>query len=204
MATKTKEIAVHLPSVFQTGDVVRIARKIAVANSWADTWSSGMDELIGYVGLIINDHPSQGLQVKPLIIELESGPVPKGTTFWYPSPALILIERPGTNKKMTFQEFCAKYGGSMIKPIAIVKDDSLYYAEEIEKNVSKKKTRKRVGPGPWDNAPCTHLRWQLMGFFREKLAIVKTTIKVGDVDVAVDKIDVACTKCGTKMTLQAK
>ena len=76
--------------------------------------------------------------------------------------------------------------------------------EEIEKNVSKKKTRKRVGPGPWDNAPCTHLRWQLMGFFREKLAIVKTTIKVGDVDVAVDKIDVACTKCGTKMTLQAK
>ena len=71
-----------------------------------------------------------------------------------------------------------------------------------------KKTRVRVKPGPWDQAPCTHLRWQLMGFFREKLAVVKTTATVatanGTITGTVESIDIACTKCDTKMTLKAK
>jgi hypothetical protein len=60
----------------------------------------------------------------------------------------------------------------------------------------KTSKRVRVKPGPWDAAPCTHLRWQLMGFFREKLAVVRTD--------SLSSVDIACTKCNTKMTLKAK
>ena len=61
----------------------------------------------------------------------------------------------------------------------------------------KKKKRVRVGEGPWDAAPCTHLRWHLMGFFREKLALVKS-------EGGPSEVRVKCTKCNCEMTLQAK
>ena len=82
-------------------------------------------------------------------------------------------------------------------------------AEGTTVNSKKIKKRVRVGPGPWDDAPCTHLRWHLMGFFREKLALVKTTIAIARADGGVDRIDVTtinvrCTKCNTEMALQAK
>lgn len=73
-----------------------------------------------------------------------------------------------------------------------------------------KKKRVRVQPdGPWDAAPCTHLRWQLMGFFREKLAFVNatTTVTLPDgskIEVPFTQVEVACTKCNTKMTMRAK
>lgn len=82
----------------------------------------------------------------------------------------------------------------------------------IEKG-GKKKRRVRVGPGPWDAAPCTHLRWHLMGFFREKLAFKKTKTMVKaplpdgtvvDVEADIASVQVVCTKCGTSMTLNAK
>ena len=82
----------------------------------------------------------------------------------------------------------------------------------IEKG-GKKKRRVRVGPGPWDAAPCTHLRWHLMGFFREKLAFKKTKTMVKaplpdgtviDVEADIASVQVVCTKCGTTMTLNAK
>lgn len=68
----------------------------------------------------------------------------------------------------------------------------------------QKKRRVRVGPGPWDAAPCTHLRWHLMGFFREKLALVQKVVTAGQITVNVTTINVRCTKCNTEMTLQAK
>ena len=76
-----------------------------------------------------------------------------------------------------------------------------------------KKKRVRVGAGPWDAAPCTHLRWHLMGFFREKLAFKKTKTMVKaplpdgtvvDVEADIASVQVVCTKCGTSMTLNAK
>lgn len=81
--------------------------------------------------------------------------------------------------------------------------------EEAIMETKPKKRRVRVGPGPWDAAPCPHLRWNLMGFFREKLALVKTKVRMDDtsgnpVEVEVKQVEIACAKCGTKMTLQAK
>lgn len=81
------------------------------------------------------------------------------------------------------------------------------------KSSGVKKKRVRVGPGPWDAAPCTHLRWHLMGFFREKLAFKKTKTMVKaplpdgtlvDVEADIASVQVVCTKCGTSMTLNAK
>ena len=74
---------------------------------------------------------------------------------------------------------------------------------------TKKKRRVRVGPGPWDEAPCSHLRWTLMGFFRDKLVLVKTLVRTTDtsgkdVEVELTQMDVACKKCNTRMTLRAK
>jgi hypothetical protein len=73
----------------------------------------------------------------------------------------------------------------------------------------KAKRRRRIGAGPWDAAPCTHLRWNLMGFFRERLALAKATVEVTLKDgtkesVEIAAMDVVCTKCNLKMTLQAK
>jgi hypothetical protein len=74
---------------------------------------------------------------------------------------------------------------------------------------AKSKRRVRVGPGPWDQAPCSHLRWTLMGFFRDKLVLVKTLVRTTDtsgnsVEVELGQMDVACKKCNTRMTLRAK
>lgn len=52
------------------------------------------------------------------------------------------------------------------------------------------KRRVRVGPGPWNAAPCSHLRWNLMAFFRDKLSLSNDTT-------------VTCNKCGTSMELHA-
>jgi hypothetical protein len=77
----------------------------------------------------------------------------------------------------------------------------------------KKAKRVRVGPGPWDQAPCTHLRWHLMGFFREKLAFKKSKTMVKaplpggkwvEVEAEVASVEVVCTKCNKTMTLNAK
>ena len=78
---------------------------------------------------------------------------------------------------------------------------------------TKKRRRVRVGAGPWDQAPCTHLRWHLMGFFREKLAFKKTRTKVKvaladgtlvEAEAEVASVEVVCTKCNKTMTLNAK
>ena len=74
----------------------------------------------------------------------------------------------------------------------------------------KKKKRVRIPPvGPWDSAPCSHLRWHLLGFFRYKLALVKTVVRTkttagAEVEVELGQVDIACKKCNTKMTLLAK
>jgi hypothetical protein len=65
------------------------------------------------------------------------------------------------------------------------------------KPVVTKKKRVRVKAGPWDAAPCPHLRFMVLCFFRDKLALVKS--KDGPTS-----FDVACSRCGTRMTLNAK
>lgn len=77
----------------------------------------------------------------------------------------------------------------------------------VQKNVRPPK-RVRVGEGPWNAAPCPHLRWNLMGFFREKLAIEKTSLSYFKPDgtaVANElaEVSIECPKCSKKMFLRA-
>lgn len=69
-----------------------------------------------------------------------------------------------------------------------------------DKAAAKKVKRTRVvKPGPWDSAPCTHLRFMLMGFFRDKLALANSSDPAG-----VAAVDVVCSKCNQRMTMRTK
>ena len=114
-------------------------------------------------------------------------PFLKGENYWFPEAALTAASKVDVNPLVP-----------QTKPATAKKN---------------KKKRIRVGPGPWDAAPCTHLRWHLMGFFREKLAFKKTKTMVKaplpdgtvvDVEADIASVQVVCTKCGTSMTLNAK
>lgn len=77
----------------------------------------------------------------------------------------------------------------------------------VQKNVRPPK-RVRVGEGPWNAAPCPHLRWHLMGFFREKLVIEQKSITYTKQDGApgeavLAEVTVECPKCSKKMFLRA-
>lgn len=65
--------------------------------------------------------------------------------------------------------------------------------------VKKTKRSRAVKPGPWDSAPCTHLRFMLMGFFRDKLALANSSDPAG-----VAAVDVVCSKCNQRMTMRTK
>ena len=81
--------------------------------------------------------------------------------------------------------------------VTMLKDRRTFGFPSCALALVRKKKRVRVGPGPWDEAPCPHLRWNLMAFFREKLSIVK---KDGESATCT----VRCEKCQTEMVLQAK
>lgn len=180
---------IHDKSAFKDGDIVVIRDKVEKAAGWDDGWADGMNPLLGSVGLVIQADNVGGRGVRVV-----SGRT--GATYWYASCSLVLTSRPAT--AMTIPEFLEqqkKSGGNVPQQTP----------QTPVTSANKKPRRIRVGAGPWDAAPCTHLRWHLMGFFREKLALVKTKIEVeAGKFVEVSQIEVACTKCGTKMTLQAK
>jgi len=187
-ATKPLEGPVfkHDPSAFKVGDVVEITTKVDKAEAWSDAWAPGMDIYLGKIGLVTDNKGSGGLRVQLTANDNEF--------YMFPSTALTLRRRKIS--PMTIEEFMSgAYDG--YKPGAGVETT-------VDVMSKRKKKRVRVGAGPWDAAPCTHLRWHLMGFFREKLALIKAKVKVGDTEVEVTQFEVACTKCGTKMTLKAK
>lgn len=177
MATLTNVFKPNLPAL-KGGSRVLIARR-SVPSNWAPQWTPEMTKSVGKMGTIINVNTRDGYQV-----QLDNEP---GTySFWYPDTAL---------KFTTVEEDMARTNAA---------------PSSSQIAGSGKKKRVRVPKdGPWNAAPCTHLRWNLMGFFREKLAIVKTKVSVMLVDgstaeVDVTQIEVACTKCNTRMMLQAK
>lgn len=81
-----------------------------------------------------------------------------------------------------------------------------------QKPVSQKKAKPRTTPSkqPWDTAPCTHLRWHLMGFLKEKLTIrISQVYRDGNMQEATRQkdaamVEFACVKCNTKMSMLAE
>lgn len=59
-------------------------------------------------------------------------------------------------------------------------------------------------PKPWDSAPCTHLRWHLMGFMKEKLTMKITKYSGENLEPpkGVAELTFACVKCDTRMTMK--
>lgn len=167
-------VYVHDPAAFKVGDQVRISRKITQAKGWVEGWyAAGMDQLIGRDGIITRSGNSMGFYVA--VPNTNGG-------YWYPSAALARITPDQQRKLIVIQ-------GNNGVPVAAPK--------------ATKKKRVRVGTGPWDAAPCSHLRWHLMGIFREKLVLSSVVVK-GTQEAVVAEVEVACAKCNTTMTLTAK
>ena len=179
--TTIKEV--HVADQFKPGDKVLIKRRVGEATGWTDIWSSDMDTYIGQIGTVggIMQAKDYGFPVV----------VPGGVSYNYPSCSLELVVPTSAP---------APADPAAQAPAAAVPAPT---------PVTKKRRISKLRAGPWDVAPCTHLRWNLMGFFRERLALVKSKMTVTLADgttqeVEMAQVDVTCTKCHTKMTLQAK
>lgn len=176
---KNASVFKHTESIFRVGERVLVTQKIEAAEGWGDSWIEEMDDLVGKEGEVIS---SKHFGV---VVEFYSD---ASQRWCFPSCALAISQ-----------------GGNVTTPAAA----PAQAPAPATSAPAKPKRKSRVGPGPWDQAPCTHLRWHLMGFFREKLALVKAVVDIGLPDgsiqqVSVAAMDVVCTKCGVKMTLNAK
>lgn len=177
----------HAHPSFSLNEQVEVTHK-ADCDAWHDHWVEPMDKTIGQVGHII--------AIDEYGIRVDFG----GTNWVYPPCALKSAAAPAAAPAAPAQA---------TSPAAPASPASAPAATPAP--AKPKAKRRRIGPGPWDQAPCTHLRWNLMGFFRERLALVKAKVKVPNpldptqsVEVEVAAAEVVCTKCGTKMTLQGK
>jgi hypothetical protein len=181
----------HDAKKFKEGDKVYITRRIDKVPDWENAWESSMDKFVGKVGTIISEGSEIGYDVDFPDSE---------DTFSFPSAAM-----------MGEKEYL-----EMTKVMAEMKPNSeVTMAPEVKPEVKAatpvapiKKKRVRVGAGPWDKAPCSHLRWHLIGFFRSGLSLstaVTTTKDVAGnpVVVSMAAIKVCCKKCKTSMTMQA-
>jgi hypothetical protein len=172
---KNGTIPVHIPTALVVGDQVVITERVEEANGWAEQWNTAMDRYVGGNGIVVRAEPTQGFQVR----------TSDQQQFWYPSCALQLTARlktPLLTRRGLPVTSNSEMAGAPLETRLVLRTPA--------------KKRVRVGAGPWDKAPCPHLRWHLMGFFREKLALVKSN--------NVAEVEVTCTKCKATMTLQAK
>lgn len=168
----------HDPNAYKVGDRVGIMEKFQQAPGWSDSWNPRMDKYLGKSGIVIRADSTQGVQVR----------TEDGQQFWYPSCSLVGEARPKANLIVPRTGVIVANGDMGTAPPA-----------------APRKKRVRVGAGPWDNAPCAHLRWHLMGIFREKLSLVKTSVVVAGEPLGyVAEVEVTCPKCQKTMTLQAK
>jgi hypothetical protein len=193
--SKTKESAVpiHIPNLFKVDDIVRVVGIVPKATGWDESWVPSMDKMVGRSGKVIAVTKA-GYKV-----------VIDNAYYFYPSPAIEKVAQALTLDEIV--DMTTKKTEMAVK-LAEVVGGTLVGSDPTKTDLKPKK-RTRIKAGPWDAAPCTHLRWNLMGFFREKLAIMKTSTKVTltdgtTQDIPLDKVDISCTRCGTKMTLRAK
>ena len=197
-------VPVHDVNAFDVGQKVRVIRRVERAKGWDNIWTVSMDQSIGKTGVIISNIDRTGI-----LVDGDAG------GFRYPSPALELDTGEPTVDEPRLRLAGINLEKAAGKTVAAMKAGAKEDKEKVLETITrgepalgrtKKKAKKRirVGPGPWDKAPCTHLRWHLMGFFREKLALVKSTVIVDGKELTVAEVDVECAKCKTKMTLQAK
>ena len=160
--------AKHNPTVFRKGDRVRVYRK--PGNIAGEVSGCSNNWVVGMDSTLGKEGTIEST-------DNTVGYRISGMGYYYPSPCLELV--------------------SGAVPVTVVDSTGMPVVDSSGMPVVTKKKRVRVKAGPWDAAPCTHLRFMVLCFFRDKLALVKS--KDGPTS-----FDVACSRCSTRMTLNAK
>lgn len=178
---ETEEAPFHVPNKYKVGDRVRVVRDVEQANAWYYNHSGWHKEALGKEMYVREADP-----VKGYCLSLKRND--QLITYW-PSCALELVPQPEEASIDVPTEVPA--APAMTKPARVAKP--------------RTKTTKTQ---PWDTAPCTHLRWHLMGLMKEKLKMTVTAITVDGVLAQVPRgatgnamVTTCCVKCGTKMDM---
>ena len=217
---------------FKVGDKVWVAREVLDQPGWPASWVDGMNPSIGRLfrisqvesdGYNLSDkagksdgyaYPDAALMLNNKDLKVGDMVLVTMDPVGWEGHVNAMLPFIGATKKIT------EIKGSYVRlddawnyppyALRLVSRNGVDVAAQVpQTSPTKKAKRVRVVPGPWDSAPCTHLRWHLMGFFREKLALRKTKVKAilkdgTETEVELASVEVVCTKCNKSMTLNAK
>lgn len=174
MENQTDELPIHVPTAFKTGDRVRVVSDVRSAHAWYGE-PVDLSYVMGQVKQVKQVDPMLGFFIGD-----------KQGAAWVPSPALELVGPEAT----TVVEVPA--------PTSVTSAPVLKPARAA---VATKKPR-TTKAGPWDVAPCPHLKWHMMGFFKErlKLSVTKVTSSTGMAAVIADGAEAELTFCCSKCT----
>lgn len=197
----------HSPRIFKSGDIVMVVRKTKKADGWSDEWSDEMDRTIGRRGVVV-DEPSEtsGYRVQ---LDRSVGDDGYGSSlplwWYYPSCALELAAAIRAGESLT--NLASAIGVPIPEvPMPGVPIPGVPIPEVPMPGVPKRRAAKRrTFAMPERSAVCTHLRWLLMGFIKEKLVLDKEVIYNNGGAPAtgvLDELSIACKKCGTTTTMR--
>lgn len=201
-----EDLPYHIPNKYIVGDQVLVVKDIKAAHAWYQPHSRYNTEVVGrkmfvgatdpLLGYCLSDKRRSGLIVYVPSCALELVPQPTEATIDVPTSDGTSVVSTGRRKR-TQEEMSAEFlkqglqsDGTPLPP------------------ATKKPRTKTKKEQPWDTAPCTHLRWHLMGLLKEKLKMkvsavydngVLRSLPQGTTGMAM--VTTCCVKCGTRMEM---
>lgn len=179
METSTDELPYHVPTAFKVGDRVRLVRQVKAAHAWYNEAEVDLSQLIGQVKQVKQADPMAGFLIGD-----------KSGVAWVPSPALELV---GPESSTVIEVPAPTSTPVQVKPATAAR-------------APKTRTTKA---GPWDMAPCPHLKWHMMGFFKEQLKLSVTKVKtdagqdLGEGLTGEAELTFCCSKCTKTIVMTA-
>lgn len=176
----TEELPFHIPNKYKVGDRVLVVKDIKAAHAWYQPHSRYNTDVVGLKMFVGATDPLLGYCL--------SEKRKSGLLVYVPSCALELVPQP---TEATIDVPATDGVPAAVKPARQAKP----------RTVTKKEQ-------PWDTAPCTHLRWHLMGLLKEKLKMkvsavydngVLRSLPEGTTGMAM--VTTCCVKCGTRMEM---
>lgn len=224
MENTKKAPLIHRPSAFKVGDAVSVTGTDGAINvaGWSGKWAASHQLRVGSKLVIVETHPqrgfadNRGLWFPSAALAKYDGDANYSDAFKVGDKVRVVrIVKRAVGWETSWDSEMDKVIG-MVGTVVQVEPrygpqlefgsgyGRWYFPSCALEPANKPKVRRvRVGPGPWDAAPCPHLRWNLMAFYREKLLITgffppTTDMEGKPVDrmaFANGEIQIGCTKC---------
>lgn len=173
----------HVPGKYKVGDRVKVVRDIKQAKAWYYNHNSWHEVLVGEQLYVRQADPFVGYAL--------SRKRNDQMLSYFPSCALELV--PAVTEANIDVPAAPATTQSQSAPVAVP-------AKRVRVKAAKTQ--------PWDEAPCTHLRWHLMGLLKEKLKMQVTAVYENGIlrrlppgAKGLAMVTTCCVKCGTKMNM---